>query len=537
VQRVVANIGPTLVRIFSSVLSAWRSEVARSKVELFEQIRRDSRDERLSIRELAERHHTHRRTVRQSLGNAVPPPRKAYPPRRRPAVDPFVEVIDGWLLADREVPRKQRHTARRVWQRLVAEHDAACSEVTVSRYVARRKRELGLDNVEVTVPQTHAPGAEAEVDFGEFYARITGVLVKVWLFVMRLSCSGKAFHVAFATQAQEAFLEGHVLAFDDLGGVPGRIRYDNLKPAVIRVLKGRDRDEAERFVALRSHYGFDSFFCVPGKAGAHEKGGVEGEIGRFRRRHLVPIPDVASLAELNALIAAADAADDARVITGRAVSVGAAFATELPLLSALPDEPFDAARLLEARVDGRARVCVRQCYYSVPARFAGRRLAVRLSATVVEILDGARIVARHERAAGKCVEVLALDHYLEVLKTKPGALPGATALAQAKASGAFTSAHQAYWDAARQARGDAAGTKVLIEVLLAHRNLPATALVRAMRQAVETGVLDPAAVLIDARRQTANHVAPVVPIGALARFDRPAPTLGGYDALLAGGRR
>jgi hypothetical protein len=288
---------------------------------------------------------------------------------------------------------------------------------------------------------------------------------------------------------------------------------------------------------LRSHYGFDSFFCVPGKAGAHEKGGVEGEIGRFRRRHLTPIPDVASLVELNGLIALADAGDDARVITGRAVTIGAAFAAEAPSLQPPPAEPFDAARLLEARVDARARVCVRQCHYSVPARFAGRRLAVRLSARTVEILDGARVVASHERAAGKHVETLVLDHYLEVLKTKPGALPGATALAQAKTSGAFTQAHQAYWDAARKARGDAAGTRVLIEVLLAHRSLPAAALVSAMRKAVEAGVLDPQVVLIDARRQTTSRLAPVAPIGALTRYDRPAPTLAGYDALLAGARR
>jgi hypothetical protein len=125
-----------------------------------------------------------------------------------------------------------------------------------------------------------------------------------------------------------------VLAFAALGGVPARIRYDNLKPAVVRVLRGRDRTESERFIALRSHYGYDSFFCLPGKEGAHEKGGVEGEIGRFRRRHLVPVPDVASLAELNALIAAADLADDSRVITGRPVTIGAAFAAELPQLGA-----------------------------------------------------------------------------------------------------------------------------------------------------------------------------------------------------------
>ena len=322
----------------------------RSRVELFEKIRRDRRLDDLSIRELADRHGTHRRTVRQALADAVPPPRKVYPVRPRPAIDGWATGIDAWLIADEDAPRKQRHTARRVWQRLVAEHQATLSEVTVSRYVARRRVELGLATREVAIPQTHLAGAEAEVDFGEFYATIAGLVVKCWMFVMRLSHSGKAFHVAFATQAQEAFLEGHVLAFEYFGGVPGRIRYDNLKPAVIGVLKGRDRTESERFTALRSHYGFDSFFCRPGIDGAHEKGGVEGEIGRFRRRHLVPVPTVASLAALNDLIATADRVDDDRVITGRPITIGRAFALEASALMALPVDAFDCARLLHARV-------------------------------------------------------------------------------------------------------------------------------------------------------------------------------------------
>ncbi|MGI8721579.1 MAG: Mu transposase domain-containing protein [Geodermatophilaceae bacterium] len=313
------------------------------------------------------------------------------------------------------------------------------------------------------------------------------------------------------------------------------MRYDNLKPAVVRVLKGRDRTETERFTALRSHYGFDSFFCRPGIQGAHEKGGVEGEIGRFRRRHLVPVPKAASLAELNELIAAGDLLDDGRVITGRPVTIGSAFETEAATLMPLPSEPFDPARLMEARLDNRARVSVRQCFYSVPARYAGRRLPVRLAARTVEIYDGAKLVAGHERAIGRYVEVLTLDHYLEVLKTKPGGLPGATALAQAKARGAFTPSHQSYWDAARRTRGDAAGTRALIEILLAHRTMAAAALTAAMDRAVASGCLDPAVVLIDARRDI-TQVAPVVPIGALARYDRPAPSLTDYDDLLTGSR-
>ncbi|HEY2689953.1 MAG TPA: IS21 family transposase [Streptosporangiaceae bacterium] len=507
--------------------------MARSRVELFEQIRRDWRAGGSSIRELAGQHHVHRRTVRQALASAVPPPRKAYPPRPRPAIGAYTQVIDEWLLADRDVPPKQRHTARRVWQRLVAEQGASLAEVTVSRYVARRRAELGLDKVQVMVPQAHEPGAEAEVDFGEFHAQVAGVLLRLWLFVLRLSCSGRAFHVAFATQAQEAFLEGHVLALDYFGAVPGRVRYDNLKPAVVRVLRGRDRAESERFIALRSHYGFDSFFCIPGRDGAHEKGGVEGEIGRFRRRHLVPIPAVASLAALNQLISAGDMVDDGRVITGRPVTIAAAFAEEQLAMLPLPAEPFDPARLLQARVDARARVCVRQNYYSVPVRYAGRRLPVRLSASGIEILDGPRVVARHERAAGKYAEILVLDHYLEVLRRKPGALPGATALAQARAAGTFTAAHQQYWDAARRKHGDAAGTRALIEVLLAHRTLSAAAVQAAMTTAIASGVLDAQAVLIDARRQAGRQAAPVIPLGALARYDRPAPALDAYDQLLS----
>jgi hypothetical protein len=271
---------------------------------------------------------------------------------------------------------------------------------------------------------------------------------------------------------------------------------------------------------------------APRARGAHEKGGVEGEIGRFRRRHLVPVPAVGSLAALNQLISVGDMVDDGRVITGRPVTVAAAFAEEQAAMGALTADAFDPARLLQARVDARARVCVRQNYYSVPARYAGRRLPVRLSATAVEVLDGPRVVARHERAAGKYAEILLLDHYLEVLRRKPGALPGATALAQARAAGTFTPAHQGYWDAARRQHGDAAGTRMLIEVLLAHRTLPADALAAAMARAISSAALDAQAVLIDARRRAGRPAAAVIPIGALARYDRPAPALAAYDQLL-----
>ncbi len=286
---------------------------------------------------------------------------------------------------------------------------------------------------------------------------------------------------------------------------------------------------------MRSHYGYDSFFCQPGIDGAHEKGGVEGEIGRFRRRHLTPVPHVGSLAALNQALAAADARDDARRIAGRAETVGQAAARELLLLRPLPATAFDVALVLSCRVDAKARICVRQSYYSVPARYAGRRLEVRLGATTVTALDGATMVAEHARSLYKYSQDLVLDHYLEVLVRKPGALPGATALAAARACGGFTVDHQRFWDAARRRLGDAAGTRALIGVLLLHRTLTVDAVRAGLVAAVGLDSVDPDLVAVEARRATHPETVPplIEPIGQ-AVGQRPVPSLAGYDQLLEG---
>jgi transposase len=500
-------------------------------VELFEEIRKTHDREELGIRALAGRFSVHRRVIRQALESPIPPPRKPVV-RPAPLLDPWKSTIDGWLADDAKAPRKQRHTARRVYQRLIEEHGADIGESTVRRYVAEVKARRPVAVAQVNVPQSHPAGEEAEVDFGQISFRLSGEQVIGRMFVMRLSASGKAFHRIYANEAQEVFIDGHVRAFEQFGGVPGRIRYDNLKPAVVRVLKGRDRKETERFVAMRSHYGFDSFFCLPGVGGAHEKGGVEGEVGRFRRRHLVPLPKVETLSELNELIALADAKDDARHIFGHVQSVGTEFAEELPALRALPDEPFEMMLALNCRVDHKSRVCVRQCFYSVPARFVGRRIDVYLGAEHVEAREAGRVVARHERAVGKGVEQLCLDHYLEVLNYKPGALAGATALEAARASGSFGDVHERFWKAARRKLGDAAGTRALIEVLLAHRHVDHRVLLQGMERALSAGSVDPAVVLVEARRSGEGGPSVPLPIGSLHLFDRPMPVLSPYDELL-----
>ena len=316
-----------------------------------------------------------------------------------------------------------------------------------------------------------------------------------------------------------------------------------------RVLFGRTRVESERWVAFKSHYGFDSFYCRPGHEGSHEKGGVEGEGGRFRRNHCVPMPVVDSIEELNELLEAWDDADDARRIGNRTHNVGTDWAFEKTLLRPLPAEPFDTALTLTPRVDRYAQVMVRCNQYSVPARFLGHRLRVKLSASTVTVFDRNTVVAEHQRAIGKGVKVLNLDHYLEILLRKPGALPGATALVQARAAGVFTTTHDAFWAAARNALGDSAGTRALIEVLLLHRHLEHSDVLGGISAALTVGSVSVDVVAVEARKSAQRRGIQSPPVHAVSRSrqvvslterrlvdlpsdDRPLPSVDAYDDLL-----
>jgi transposase len=523
--------------------------MVRSRVEQFAAIRHDHRVEGLSIRALADKHGVHRRTVRQALESAVPPLRRA-PQRKAPRLDPFKAAIDAMLRSDLDAPKKQRHTARRGLARLVDEHGAGdLSYSTVRDYVGRRRpqilAEAGKPLELGYVPQTHPLGAEAEVDLHDLWVILAGVKTKTALFTMRLSYSGRAAHRAFLTQGQEAFLEGHVYGFDHLGGVPvGKVRYDNLNSAVTQVLFGRSRQENDRWIAFKSHYGFEAWYCQPGHEGSHEKGGVEGEGGRFRRNHCVPMPVVDSIDELNALLVAADDADDRRRVGNRATSVGHDWAFEKTLLAPLPAEPFDTTVTLTPRVDRYAQVMVRCNQYSVPARFIGHRLRVKLSASTVDVYDRNTVVAHHQRAVGKGAKVLNLDHYLEILLRKPGALPGATALAQARAAKVFTTEHEAFWQAARQAHGDAGGTRALVGVLLLHRHLDRPAVLAGITAALSVGSTASDVVALEARKATEHHNTDAGDRQVVVLADhrpsnvptdsRPLPTVDQYDSLLGG---
>lgn len=418
--------------------------------------------------------------------------------------------------------------------------------------------------MEAFVPQEHVPGYEAEVDFGEVWVVLAGVKTKCHLFAFRLCFSGRAVHRIYPTQAQEAFLEGHIAAFHTIGGIPtGQIKYDNLTAAVQSVLygQGRARVENGRWVLFRSHYGFDSFYCQPGITGAHEKGGIEGDVGRFRRTWLSPMPVVDSLAELNEKVIRWDQIDEDRRIGSRIRTVKADYALDRDALAALPVDDFDPGMPLTPRVDRSSLITVRMAKYSVPSRFIGRQVRVSLRASELVVFDGRTVIAQHPRVVARGADSIDLDHYLEVLQIKPGALPGSTALARARTAGVFTAAHEAFWAAARRVNGDAAGTRQLIDVLLLHRSMPAADVIAGLTAAVSIGAVTADVVAVEARRHHAagagragsdRHLSaqapiiehrvvsltqrrlmdPAAVIAGLPADTRPAPSVAGYDELL-----
>ena len=347
----------------------------RAKVELFEEIRREYEFGIGTVRGVARKLGVHRRQVRQALADAQPPARK-QPERCRPVLAGLMPFIEAILTSDRQAPRKQRHTAHRIWQRIRAERpEQVVAESTIRKYVHERKRELGWSTRTTCVPQSYTPGQEGQVDWYEAWAELNGEQVKLQVFALRSMMSGAAFHRAYQRATQQAFLEAHEQAFHYFGGVFRLLRYDNLKSAVKKVLRGHQREETTRFIAFRSHWRFESDFCTP--AEPHEKGGIEGEGGYFRRSHWVPMPKARDLAELNAQLLGACREDEQRQIGGHTQPVGAAMIEERVHLLPLAEQGFELVEVCFPRVDGLGCVRVRTNLYSVPAK-PGRTVEVRL---------------------------------------------------------------------------------------------------------------------------------------------------------------
>ncbi|MCC7106993.1 MAG: IS21 family transposase [Chloroflexi bacterium] len=499
-------------------------------MELFEEIRREYEFGIGTIQGVARKLGVHRRLVREALTTAVPT-KKLSEPRSRPRIAPVAGFIDAILEADRQAPRKQRHTAHRIFERLGQERsEHPIAESTVRQYVRERKAALGLLARETFVPQSYPWGSEAQVDWYEAVADLGDERVKLQVLSMRSMASGGAFHRAYRHATQQAFLEAHELGFRYFGGVFRRARYDNLGAAVKRVLRGSRREETARFVAFRSHWRFQSEFCTP--AEGHEKGGIENEVGRFRRSHWVPIPRARDLEELNRSLLAACQQDEVRTIAGREQSVGTGMLIERAHLLPLAEEAFDLVEVSFPVVTSLGCVKVKTNAYSVPVK-AGATVEARLGAATVEVWHGGQRVAQHERSYRRHQEILDLEHYLAVLERKPGALAGSKPLEQWRRQGRWPESYDRFGQALIERQGRQAGTKAMIEVLhLGQVHGPAK-LREAIDAALVLGCHDAAAVRHLLTGAQLAHARPVaVEIGALAQFERPLPTVSEYDQLL-----
>src|SRR3978361_476488 len=366
----------------------------KARVELFEQLRQEHEFGVGTIAGVAAKFGVHRRMVRQAIAGAMPPAHR-YPARAKPKLDALASFIDAVVDEDRRAPRKQRHTARRIYRRILTEFpDAAVAESTVRNHVRERKHQMGLLRRETFLPQSYGWAQGEQAEWYEAWVDLGDERTKVQVFAMRSMASGAAFHRAYLHATQQAFLEAHEHAFAYFGGVFHLLRYDNLSSAVRKILRGYRREETVRFMAFRSHWRFAAEFCTPGEG--HEKGGVEGEGGYFRRNHLVPVPCVADLDALNARRLRAGWADEARVLDGRTRSVGAALAEERGHLLPRVTEGFDLAAVVFPLVDKQGCVTVKTNFYSVPGR-AGTRVEARIHPLHVEIWHPGRLTARHDR--------------------------------------------------------------------------------------------------------------------------------------------
>lgn len=499
-------------------------------MELFEQIRREYEFGVGTISGVSRKLQVHRRMVREALSSAVPPERKPQTRKFR-KLQAATAMIDAILVADRQAPVKQRHTARRIWQRLCAElPDFSGSERAVRGYVRGRRQQLGLLGREVYVPQSYAWGVEAQVDWYEACAVLGGERVALQVFAMRSMASGAAYHRAYTHATQQAFLEAHELAFAYFDGVFKLVRYDNLKSAVKKIVRGYRREETSRFIAFRSHWRFQSEFCNPARG--NEKGGVEGEGGYFRRNHWVPLPQVRDLEELNGYLEQCCRQDQQRILEGRSETVGTAMLCEQPHLLPLAVEPFELTENSFPTVDGLRCVRVRTNRYSTPLP-PGTRVEARVHADYVEVWHEGVCRARHERCYRRLQQVLDLEHYLDVLRKKPGALAGSTPLAQWRQAGRWPECFDQLWQALNARHGRQEGTRQMIDLLTLGTAEGWDRLRAAVEQALSFGCQDVAAIrylLVGSR--LSKPAVEAIEIGALARYERPQPVLSGYDQLL-----
>jgi transposase len=390
-------------------------------VELYARVRRAVVVDKMSEREAAKQFGLARETVRKMLRYSVPPGYRRQQPVRRPKLDAWTGAIDQILEDDKAEGRKQRHTAKRIFERLRDEHGYTGGYTIVKDYVRLRK----LSQREMFVPLAHPPG-DAQADFGEAMVVIAGVESKAHYLAVDLPQSDDCFVMAFPAETTEAFLEGHNHAFAYFGGVPRTILYDNTKIAVARILGDGTRTKTQAFSELQSHYLFAEKFGRPGKG--NDKGKVEGLVGYARRNFMVPRPRFATWEAFNAHLLVRSQKRRERKLRRHQQTIGERFEKDKQMLLALPAAPYEACDQRSTRVTSMSLVRYRTNDYSVPVEWGHREVLVKGFVHEVVICAGSEVIARHPRSYEREDMIFNPLHYLALLEQKSNALDQAAPL-------------------------------------------------------------------------------------------------------------
>jgi transposase len=481
-------------------------------VEQKEQIRRAFYIEGKSIRQIQRETGYHRQTIRKALQDGEVPRYQLKGSRPSPVLGPVRPIIDRWLEEDQGQPRKQRHTAKRIYERLTNEYGFDGAESTVRHYVGQRRKQM---RNKVFIPLEYAPGQIGQMDFGQAQVIIAGEQLIAHLFCLRLGYSKQPFVTALPSQAQEAFFEGHVRAFDFLGGVPHVLVYDNLKVAVKRVLEGRNREEQATFVAFRSHYLFESRFCTPRKG--HEKGRVEGLVGYARRNWLVPTPEYATWDALNAYLLSKCSAEGQRRLRRMKTTIGEALVQEQAQFLPLPSHPYRCCTVRPARANGFGLVTFQTNRYSVPADHAHEALWLRAYVDRVEITNGSQVLAVHVRCYKREQDVLNPLHYLPLLEQRPGAWEQAKPILEWQQR--WPQVYDDYLAALRDRMSISQATREFVHILQLHEDYPEDIIAQALQQALEGYCYT-----VDGVKQIVRRLAePACTVAPLEGDDLPVP--------------
>lgn len=446
-------------------------------VELYLKVRRACHRDGMSERQAALHFGVNRRTISKILEHSEPPGYRRSKPPQKPKLDGFTGIIDTILKQDVERSKKQRHTAKRIFERLRDEHGFTGGYTIVKDYVREHKRR----NKEVFVPLEHKPG-HAQADFGEALAVIGGIQRKVHYMVIDLPHSDACFVKAYPAETTEAFCDAHVAAFTFFGGIPLSILYDNTKIAVAKIEKKGKRKLTQEFTRLQSHYLFDARFGRPAKG--NDKGKVEGMVGFVRRNYLVPIPRFESFDALNAYLEEQCLKRQGALLRGHEENIEQRFNRDLDALMKLPAAPFDACKKENTQASSVSMVRFHHNDYSVPVAYAHHEVHVRGYVHEVVIGCGSEVIARHERSYEKADFIFDPMHYLPLLEQKVGALDQAAPLKDWDLPSAFSTLHRLM-----EAHMGKKGKREYVQVLRLMETFDLHEVHGAIRQALDMGAI------------------------------------------------